>query len=73
MLTMEDPYLAAGSVSAETSGFFAIELEAFVDMNKMRRPEAWARVEALQRSCRELSPATVAGAAHAETTLWTKA
>ena len=58
---MEDPYLAAGSVPAEISAFHVAELEAFAAMIKQRRPDAWARVEALQRSCRELSPATVAG------------
>lgn len=66
---MEDPYLAAGSVSADTSAFYDAELQAFVAMSKQRRAGGWARVELLQRSCRELSPATVAGAALAESAL----
>ena len=59
---MEDPYLAAGSVPAEISGFYEAELEAFVAMVRISRPESWARVERLQWLCRELSPTTVAGA-----------
>ena len=66
---VENPYLAAGSVPAEISAFHAAELEAFAAKSKERRPAAWARVEALQRSCQELSPATIAGARRAETEL----
>ena len=66
---MEDPYLAAGSVPAATSDFYAAELQAFVAMAKMRRPSAWSQVEQLQRLCRDLSPATTAGADQANNEL----
>ena len=62
---MENPFLAAGSVPAEISAFHAAELEAFAAMSRQCRPDAWARVELLQRNCLILSPATQRGALRA--------
>ena len=61
MRAMESPTLARQSVPAEVSEFFRAELEAFVVVNRRARPAGWARVEQLQRVCRECSPATPAG------------
>ena len=52
-----------------TSDFYAAELQAFMAMAKMRRPAAWSRVEQLQQLCRDLSPATIAGAVQANNLL----
>ena len=53
---MESPTLARQSVSADLSEFARAELEAFVAQCKRDRPAAWARVEQLQRVCREATP-----------------
>ena len=53
---MESPTLARQSVSADVSEFARAELEAFVAYCKRHRPAAWARVEQLQRICRQESP-----------------
>lgn len=61
MRPMESPTLARQSVPADVSEFARAELEAFAAMNRCARPQAWARVEALQAVCRAESPATPAG------------
>ncbi len=63
---MESVSLVEQSVSADVSEFARAELEAFVALSRRLRPDAWSRVERLQRTCRLESPSTASGRQRSE-------